>query len=1002
MKQRFLSLAGIVVVLGCAFLLIKQGDSPRTRLIKVYIGEEDDETEEEKEARKAMFVKERALYEYDMIRDGATGEVPKGIFERELQQASRIPVKEASPSGRLEPLINNTYRPAGPLNIGGRTRAVAYDKRFGTGTNRVIIAGAVSGGLFRSIDGGGNWTRVTPNGEIHNVTALAQDPRAGFENTWYAGGGEPIGNSASPSAGGAFYYGYGLMKSTDNGATWQRIASTFNGALELFDDPFDIVHKIAVHPVTGHVYVAGHRRLLRSTDGGNTFNVVFVGATPATADQGQMDITISQGGRIYLAVNGGFPDKAQRGLWFSDNGGTGTWTRFAGGQTAGVDSLEGWRANSYEANGNISQASKRIILSLAPSNNNILYVLYENGLSQEGTDGKPEADLFKIDFGASTYTNLSANMPDFTGQLDGIDPLALQGGYNLTLAVKPDNPNVVFVGGTNLFRSTDGFSSKNNTSWIAGYKFWGNGSPTVSTYDNTHPDIHNLIFEPNNPNVAICASDGGLHRTTNILANNSQTLPVDWTMIANYQTTQYYHVNIDPRAGRNHFIGGMQDNSSYLRTDGLDDHIRVGSGDGGAAAIGKWNGFSDYQLFVTSQFGSLARLTPGNAVSIRPNGLTANPSSGFGEFVTYFVMDQDNPEDLYYANFGRLFRTNSATTVSPANGWTELTGVASTISPSNPNSTGIGIRALELSRGPYIPSHVLYIGTTEGRVYRLNDPRNSAPTVTPIDITPPEIANIIGSGTSNPTRLNVSDIAVNPNNDEEIMVVYSNYQVTLGSGQVRRDFNIWFTKNAKSASPTWHKVENNLELPSIRSCAIVPRKDGAGNASVEYYVGTSVGLFSTENIGDKVGTSTPISWSREGSSVLNFAVVTSLAYRPQDNTLVIGTHGNGMYFCTIPQANFTPNLNTGVNDPIRNDKNFIQFAYPGIVTTDLNYRIGNMFDVQRLVIKVHNINGQLVYRKETGYQNGMINVGNLAKGTYVLTITSSDYKHQFVKQFIKN
>jgi photosystem II stability/assembly factor-like uncharacterized protein len=49
------------------------------------------------------------------------------------------------------------------------------------------MAGGVSGGLFRSTDGGANWTRVTPANEVHNVSSIAQDPRNGFQDTWYAG-----------------------------------------------------------------------------------------------------------------------------------------------------------------------------------------------------------------------------------------------------------------------------------------------------------------------------------------------------------------------------------------------------------------------------------------------------------------------------------------------------------------------------------------------------------------------------------------------------------------------------------------------------------------------------------------------------------------------------------------------------------------------------------------------------------------------------------------------
>ncbi len=441
----------------------------------------------------------------------------------------------------------------------------------------------------------------------------------------------------------------------------------------------------------------------------------------------------------------------------------------------------------------------------------------------------------------------------------------------------------------------------------------------------------------------------------------------------------------------------MQDNGAYFRNGNVNDHVQAGSGDGGAAAIGKFINFSDYTLFVTSQLGTLVRLTPNAANAIEPStGLTANPGGGEGEFVTYFSLDNDNPENLYYANFNRIFRTTNATTVTAATGWTELTGVAAKTNTNNPSGNDIGIRAIKLSHGPYTPASTMYIGTTEGRVFRLNDPRNAAPATQPVEITPPAINTILNSA-----RVCVGGIAINPNDDNEIMVVYTNYQVTVG-GNTRRDFNIWSTNNAKSANPTWTMVEGNLTLPSIRSCAIVARKDATGNEFTEYYVGTSVGLYSAISIRDSITASKPIVWKREGGRTLNYAVVTSLAYRPQDNVLLVGTHGNGMYFTTIPQPNYKPNVGTGVNDPVRNDKNFIRFSYPTITSNNLEYRVGNMFEVKELVIQVYNLNGQLILKRTGGYQNGSIDVSRLSRGTYILTITSNDYKQQFVKKFLKN
>ncbi len=928
---------------------------------------------------KASYTFERYKYEYDLLKSPVTGRIPTDIRTRELSFAKQIPEKTYDRnSGMLTTLTLNTYTPAGPDSIGGRTRALAYDKRFGTAGNQVVLSGSVSGGIMRSTDGGNTWVRVSPEGDIHALTALAQDPRTGNENTWYAGGGEFISNSASAS--GAPYMGYGIWKSTDNGISWTKLSLTAldidgvttvgAGTLEIFDNPFDFVHKIFVNPANGHVYVAGHRRLLRSTNGGTNWNVVYSGTQPASSDNGQMDITGTTAGRLYLGVNGGFPDRNKRGLFTSTDGLT--WTRLAGGNTLNVDSVSDWRGNDDGNN------SRRIILALAPSNENFLYVTYENGLQQDGASGKPEVDMYKLDAtgGVNTWTNLSANMPDFPGQLDGVDPFETQDGYNLYLVIKPDDPNVVFLGGTSLFRSTSGFTNKTATAWIGGYN--EDFSSGLRIYANSHPDFHNLAFQPNNggnnPNYlkAIAANDGGVQMTNNIMSATPALNPVTWQMAAKYQTLQYYHVAIDPTPGSPLFIGGAQDNGTRVRTD-ASDHVRILSGDGAAAAIaGSTN--TTFTFYGSSQLGQIYRDATNTFTKITPNNLTPTPgyTDAFGEFVTYFKIDFDNPDNLYYVNYNRLLRTTNAPTVTSA-GWTELTGVSSTINPTNGTTTSI--RALEITRGTYNPNHVLYIGTTNGRVYRLDDPKNALANTVPDNITPPGMTGV------------VSDIAVNPNNDDEIMVTVSNYET----------INIYWTNNAKSSTPTCRSDEGNLTLPSIRSCMIVVKKDASNNPVTEYYVGTSVGLYSTLNL----ATGTPV-WVREGGNVLNFAVVNSMDYRPQDNTLLIGTHGNGIYYANVGTPDFRPNQNTGVTDPIRNDKSFIKIVYPTVVNHNtIQFKTGDMFTIPKVVVKITNVSGQVIYQRDFLYQDGQLNIQQFAKGVYVLTITSPDYKHQHVQRFVK-
>ncbi|MBC7848517.1 MAG: T9SS type A sorting domain-containing protein [Chitinophagaceae bacterium] len=1000
MKKRTVGIVLALAAMAGSIIYYPNFNSPNRShgIVNELIEEEDEEKREPEQL--SFFVEQRWKRDLELLRDPQTGRIPEYIRDQELKQARTIPQKESLVSG---PQNLNTYSEAGPDNIGGRTRAVAFDRRYNGTTNRIILSGSVSGGIFRTTDGGTSWTRVSPTDDIHNLTALAQDPRAGQQDTWYAGGGEFIGNSASGLDGASAYLGFGIWKSVNNGLTWTkltRVVTDINGttiigggALEAFDHPFDIVHKIEVNSTNGHVYVGGHRRLVRSIDGGITWNVVFTGTQPATSATGQMDIvTRTTDGRLYLGVNGGFPDPDKRGVWTSTNGTT--WTRMAGGPTINVDSVANWRGNASDGN------SRRIIMALAPSNQNTLFITYENGLDHSSPSNKPEVDLYRYDAGGNTWTNLSANVPDFPGQMDGVDPFLTQGGYNLMIAVKPNDPNTVFLGGVNLFRSTSGFTNTTSTAWIGGYgptslttglNVYGSQNNPDDILKWSHPDMHALAFDPSNPNRAISANDGGLQVSDNILANIAGPEPVSWNVLTDYQTLQYYHVAMDPGSGRNNFVGGAQDNGTRFRdATGVlgsptgNSHFRLLSGDGAASGIASVTGTTQ-NVFGSTQQGNIIRATmsPGSVTggTIRPNGLTANPDGGFGDFVTYFKIDFDNTNDLYYVNFNRLFRTTASNTVTSST-WTELTGIRTAVNPGNPTAgTNISISTLELSRGAYVASHALFIGTSNGKIFRLDDPRNAAATKAPVNITPTGLTGYI------------SDIAVNPNNDEEVMAVVSNYGVA----------SIWWTQNAKSATPVWIRAEGNLSLPSIRSCAIVVKKDGANASAVEYYVGTSVGLYSAVNIQTlpAVGGTISPAWVREGGAVLNFALVTSLDYRPQDNVLLVGTHGNGMYFASTGTPDYRPNQTTGLPDPVRNDKKFIRTAYPTMTRNDVSYQIGDMFTVKRLIVRVHSISGQEVYRKETGYVNGTVDVRKLGAGTYILSITSDDYKQQFVRQFVK-
>jgi hypothetical protein len=206
-------------------------------------------------------------YEFIMARNPSSGYIPEGVYAAELAQAKSIFNNQAAGI-----VSANSYLFQGPDNLGGRTRAVVYDKRYNGTSNRIIMAGGVSGGVYKSVDDGATWVRKSPTGEHFSCTSIAQDTRPGMEDTWYYTVGEASGNSASVL--GAGYSGNGVYKSTDNGETWSRLTSSNTTPLESFSVPEDYISRVIVNPADGYVYIACAAVIRRSVDGGTTWESV--------------------------------------------------------------------------------------------------------------------------------------------------------------------------------------------------------------------------------------------------------------------------------------------------------------------------------------------------------------------------------------------------------------------------------------------------------------------------------------------------------------------------------------------------------------------------------------------------------------------------------------------------------------------------------------------------------------------------------------------------------
>lgn len=272
-------------------------------------------------------------YEFNMLKNPTTGKIPEGIRDTELAQARSL-LQQQELAGRI---AANSYTFQGPNNLGGRTRALVYDVRNGT-ANGVIMAGGVSGGIYKSIDDGATWVRKSPIGDLFSVTTIAQDPRLGFQDTWYYAGGEALGNSASlgpfiTSGVNGFYFGKGVYKSTDNGESWTFLPLSNTGTLEIFDHRADCITKLVVNPATGHIYMAALDAIYRSTDGGTTWGPPVLTSTSGGWSTGMLtDIVVTSTGRFYAAFSG-FCNSSpvdMPGVWTSMTGASGSWTKIAG------------------------------------------------------------------------------------------------------------------------------------------------------------------------------------------------------------------------------------------------------------------------------------------------------------------------------------------------------------------------------------------------------------------------------------------------------------------------------------------------------------------------------------------------------------------------------------------------------------------------------------------------------------------------------------------------
>ncbi len=775
----------------------------------------------------------RWLYEFNMLKDPATGEIPHDIRKKEIDYALKVLLKSNAgvpglagiQSESEEGTENSSFVSYGPYNLGGRTRALALD----VNDESIILAGGVSGGIWRSTDGGQSWAKTSSPRDFPPVSTLVQDPRTGHTSDWYFAGGEIIGNSAAAPS--AFYFGDGIYRSTDGGQSWSVIAATERGDnVDL--STFSVVNEMVIDPSNTsatEIYVASPRGIIRTTDNFTNTTTVLGGNNSGL---NYTDVVVSPTGVVYAVIANSSDNgaNAEEGVFVSTDGIS--WTN--------IDPPSGLPASYIRAE-----------LALDPNDENTLYLL---GGNQAGS--ATDDFLFRYNRSSNTWVDLSGNM---SSSLDIGQGHHFQQGYNLYVRVHPGQSGTVFTGGTNLLRSTNAFNSSVNTDQIGGYQPDGNPN-AFDNYIGHHPDQHTAVFLPSNPNVMITGSDGGLHRTDNNLQDFSGPNPVEWQSLNNgYHTTQFYAIDMlrDAR-GDFRIPGGMQDNGSWINytNDPAGVWTRGLGGDGAFTAI------THNSLYMSAQEGQIRRFELDESTNEFIQRANVQPSSDLSRFIFInpFIVDPVHREKLFVAAEGRVYFTRDITQNPGPGAWQSIT--AAGLASERVSALGASIQ----------PEGVLYFGTRNGSLYKVSNTRK-------------EDTAVAIRGENMPEDATVSSVAVDPANANRVFVTFSNYKVV----------SVWMSENGgESWTSISGNLEENTDGsgggPSVRWIELLP--DGSGGNL--YFTATSVGLFMTDNLNGDNTVWTAQSDDLIGRSLTNMIKVRPIdgqvAVSTHGNGVFVGTY----------------------------------------------------------------------------------------------------------------
>lgn len=594
-------------------------------------------------------------------------------------------------------------------------------------------------------------------------------------NVIYAGTGEGTSNADG-------LRGAGIFKSTDAGATWNQLPSTANPS-------FYYVNRLAVSPTNNLVLLAATGSgIWRSTDGGVSWSQRY--STVA-----MLDVVFNPVDGTQAVASGSTYGVIGRAVYSTDGG------------------------LSWLASSGLPASGGRIEVAYAIANPSIVYASANNN----------SGEVYRSTDGGVTFVFMSN-----PGHVGG------QGWYdNCIWAGDPTNPNLVLIGGTDIYRSVDGGSTFSDIGGYAG---------------GIHPDQHAIVaasgYNGTTIKTVFIGNDGGFFKATDV---TTVTPGSGWaTLNNNLGITQFYGAAGNNTSGT--IVGGTQDNGTerYTTAGGPQGYTFMFGGDGGFCAADQTDPnyfYGEYvylqihrssnggasSSYITSGLGDAG--VPGLGGDPDGQGPNGDPDAS-ANFIAPFILDPNNANTML-AGGSNLWRSVNVKAATPT--WANI----------KPGANGSFISAIAVAQGN---SDIIWVGHNNGNLYSTANGTAANPTWTRRDL-----------GSPNTPARTCTRLTVDPSNYNRVYATYSGFASD----------NVYRTTDGGA---TWANIASGLPVAPVRSVVLAPF-----NTSY-LYVGTDVGVFASANGGT--------SWSTSNDGAANVAV-DELFW--MNNYLVAATHGRGLF-----------------------------------------------------------------------------------------------------------